>query len=159
MEWSKLKSMLASADVLCQYDPYLPLVLACDASSFAIGAVLSHRFPNVIERLIAYANHSLLKAEHNYPQLAKEARALVLRVTKFHSFLYGRKITIVTDHKPLLAIFGPKSGIPPLASARMQRWVLILSAYNYQLEFKKSSDHKNADALSVLKWSFSWILL
>ena len=114
--------MLASADVLCQYDPDLPLVLACDASSFGTGAVLSHRFSNVIERPIAYANHSLSKAEQNYSQFAKEARALVLRVTKYHSFLYGRKITLVTDHKPLLAILGPQSGIPPLAAARMQRW-------------------------------------
>ena len=55
---------------------------------------------------------------------------------------------MITDHKPLQAILGPKKGIPPLASARMQRWALILAAYSYQLEFRKTTEHGNADALS-----------
>lgn len=49
---------------------------------------------------------------------------------------------------PLLSILGPKSGIPSLAAARMQRWALILAAYVYDLEFRKAEDHGNADMLS-----------
>lgn len=56
----------------------------------------------------------------------------------------------MTDHKPLLAILGPKKAVPTLAAARMQRWALILAAYDYELEFRVTQDHANADALSRL---------
>ena len=65
----------------------------------------------------------------------------------------GRKTAnslLLTDHKPLLAIFIPKSAIPTLAAARMQRWTLVLSAYDYEIEYKRSEDHANCDALSRL---------
>ena len=60
---------------------------------------------------------------------------------------YGRRYTLVTDHQPLLAILGPRAPIPTLAAARMQRWALVLSAYDYQLECRKSGEHSNCDAL------------
>ena len=56
----------------------------------------------------------------------------------------------MTDHKPLTSILGVQSGIPTLAAARLQRWALILAAYQYKLLYRKSSDHANADALSRL---------
>ena len=61
-----------------------------------------------------------------------------------------RPFTLVTDHKPLLAILGPKKGVPTLAAARMQRWALILVAYQYQLQFMSTDENKNADMLSRL---------
>lgn len=57
---------------------------------------------------------------------------------------------LVTDHKPLLKILGPKTGVPPLAAVRMQRWSLILAAYTYEIQYKPSEQHGNADALSRL---------
>ena len=57
---------------------------------------------------------------------------------------------MITDHKPLVTILGPKTGVPTLAAARMQRWALILAAYQYEIEFRKSAEHANADALSRL---------
>lgn len=56
----------------------------------------------------------------------------------------------MTDHKPLTAILGPKKGVPPLAAARLQRWAVLLSAYSYDIQFKPTSDHANADGLSRL---------
>jgi len=56
----------------------------------------------------------------------------------------------VTDHKPLLVILGPKKEIPPLAAARMQRWAFQLSAYDYEILFKPTTAHSNADGLSRL---------
>ena len=82
--------------------------------------------------------------------MEKEALSLTFGVKRFHSYLYGRHFTIVTDHKPLTAILGPKKGIPPLAVARLQRWAWILSAYQYKIEFRPTSDHGNADRLSCL---------
>jgi len=85
--------------------------------------------------------------------LEKEALSLVFGVRKFHQFLYGRKFTLYTDHKPLTSILGPKKGVPSLAAARLQRWALLLSAYNYQIEYKSTRDHGNADGLSRLPLS------
>ena len=56
----------------------------------------------------------------------------------------------MTDHKPLVTILGPKQGIPALAAARLKRWVLILSAYEYNLEYMAGEENKEADMLSRL---------
>ena len=58
--------------------------------------------------------------------------------------------TLQTDHKPLMTILGPRSAIPTLAAARMQQWALILSAYHYKIEYRRSSENANADAMSRL---------
>ena len=71
-------------------------------------------------------------------------------VQKFHTYLYGRKFVLVTDHKPLVTLLGPKKGIPPLAASRLQRWVIILAAYSYKIEYKSTQQHANADSLSRL---------
>ena len=54
------------------------------------------------------------------------------------------------DHKPLIALFGPTKATPALAANRLARWALMLSQYNYSIEYRKTSDHGNADALSHL---------
>ena len=71
-------------------------------------------------------------------------------VRKFNQYLYARKFTLVTDHKPLTSILGPKTGIPPLAAARLQRWAILLSAYQYDIVYRDTKSHANADALSRL---------
>jgi len=133
--FDELKSKLASTEVLAHYDPMLPIKLDCDASAYGIGAVVSHVLPDKTERPIAYASRTLTPTEKNYPQIEKEALALVYGIKKFHQFLYGRHFILVTDHKPLTAILGPKKGLPTLAAARLQRWAIFLSAYQYDLEF------------------------
>ena len=97
--------------------------------------------PDQSERPIAFASRSLTKSERNYSQLDKEALALVFSVKKFHDYLYRRKFTLLTDHKPLLSILGSKQGVPPLAAARLQRWAVVLSAYTYDIVFKPTKAH------------------
>ena len=99
---------------------------------------------------MAYASRTLSATERNYAQIEREALSIVYGMKKFHQFLYGRRFTLITDHRPLLAILGPTAPIPTLAAARMQRWALVLSAYDYQLECRKSEEHGNCDVLSRL---------
>ena len=65
------KELLNSSCLLVCFDPSLPLILACDASEYGVGAVLAHWMSNVEERSTGYASKSLSKAERNYPQLEK----------------------------------------------------------------------------------------
>jgi hypothetical protein len=148
--FTKLKEALASMDVLVHYDPKLTLGLACDASSVGLGAVLFHRYPDGTERPIAYASKTLNQAERNYSQIEREALSIIFGVKKFHQYLFGRSFKLVTDHKPLLAILGPQRGIPVMAASRLQRWALILAGYSYDIEFKPTAQHGNADCLSRL---------
>ena len=146
--FDELKTQLASSDVLVHYDPSRPLKLDCDASSYGVGAVLSHVFPDGLERPVAYASKTLTQSERGYSQLEKEALSLVYGVNKFHQFIYGRRFTLVTDHKPLTTILSPKKGLPTLAAARLQRWAIRLAAYQYDIEFRSTEKHCNADGFS-----------
>ena len=146
----KIKDALTSTDVLAHYDPSLPLGLACDASSVGVGAVLFHKYPDGSERPIAYASKSLTSAEKHYSQIEQEALSIIFGVKKYHQFLYGQTFLLLTDHKPLLTIFGQKKGILTMAASRLQRWAIILSAYTYSIAYKPTKEHGNADCLSRL---------
>ena len=136
--------------LLVHYDLNRTLRLACDASSYGLGAVLSHVMEDSQERQIAYVSSTLRSTEKNYAQIEWEALSIIFGVKKFYQFLYGRKFTLVTDHQPLLTILGPKATIPPLAAARMQCLAIVFSAYNYQIQYRSSAKHSNCDALSRL---------
>ena len=105
--------------------------------------------PDGAEIPIAYASRTLTKAEKNYLQLEKEGLAVVFGVKKY-AYLWGRQFLIESDHKLLssLLYFGELKEIPPLASARIQRWALTLSAYHYSIRYKAGKTLCNADALS-----------
>ena len=148
--FTKLKEQLCSKPVLIHYDPGLPLKLACDASHYGVGAVIAHMLPSGEEKPIAYGTRTLSKTEQNYAQVEKEALAIIFGIKKFHQYIYGRKFLLITDHKPLTTILSPKAGLPALAAARLQRWAIMLSAYQYDIEFRPTHKHGNADCLSRL---------
>ena len=144
------KSVLTTSSFLTHFDPTLPLILACDASDYGIGAVLSHphRMPDGTERPIGYASRTLNQAEKNYSQVEKEGLSCIFGIKKFHAYLLGHPFEIITDHKPLLALFRETGNFNCQASARIKRWALFLSSYT--LSFRRSTEHGNADALSRL---------
>ena len=144
------KKLLLSSNCLTHFDSSLDLVLACDASNYGLGAVIPHKMPDSSDRPIAYASRTLNRSEQNYSQLEKEGLVCVFGVKKFHDYVFGRHFQLVTDHKPLLGLIKEDRAIPTQASARIKRWALLLSNYEYSLVFRSTTAHANADALSRL---------
>ncbi|XP_063534905.1 uncharacterized protein K02A2.6-like [Cydia strobilella] len=101
-------------------------------------------------RVIAFGNKSLTDCEKRYCQTEKEALALVWAVEHFKTYLFGKEFEIISDHKPLETIFGPRSK----PCARIERWVLRLQAYKYKVIYRPGKDNI-ADPISRLCQSIS----
>lgn len=145
-----LKTLLTSESLLVHFNPDAPLILSCDASPVGVGAVLARSDAQGREKPVAYASRTLTKAERHYAQIDHEDLAIVYGVRQFHQYLCGRVFRILTGHKPLLGIFQRDKQIPVVLSPRMLRWSFLLSAYEYNLEYRRTQDHANADCLSRL---------
>lgn len=146
-----VKKLITSDIVLAHYDPKKQLILSTDASESGLGACLAQGNLNGSdEQPIAYASRTLSKAEKNYSVIDKEACAIYFGVRKFEQYLMGRKFQIKTDHKPLIAIFGLKKGIPAMAANRLARWSIYLSAFDFEICYIQGSTNNCADALSRL---------
>ena len=145
-----MKDLLSADTLLAHFDLSLPVGISCDASEVSIGAVLFHRYSDASEHPISNGSKTLTPTQRGYNQIQKEALAIIFALSKFHQLLYGRPFILVTDHKPLLALFGPTKATPALAANRLAWWALMLSQYQYTIEYQKTSDHGNADALSRL---------
>ena len=145
----KYKELLTCEAVLAHYDSVKPIKLACDASTYGLEVVLSHTLQDR-EHLVAFASRRLTKAKRNYSRIEKEAFAIVFGVKKFCKYLFGRCFSLITDHKLLLSILSAKAEVPSVAAPRMQHWAIFLSACSYDIEFKGTKMHANADSLSHL---------
>ena len=144
------KKLHLNSQLLVYFDPSLKNVVACDASPYGIGAVLSHRMSDGQERPVGFVSRTLTSAEKNYSQIEMEGLACVFAVKRFHEYLCGHPFILQTYHKPLLSLFNENKAVPPQAAGRIQRWVLTLAAYQYTIQCHSTAQHANADALSWL---------
>ena len=142
--FEELKKRLSSAETLGYFDKDAPTQIIADASPVGLGAVLTQIHKDG-PRIISYASRSLTSTETRYSQTEKEALALVWACEKFHPYVYGIPFELVTDHKPLEVIYGPRSK----PCARIERWVLRMQPYKFKVKYQPGP--KNiADPLSRL---------
>lgn len=140
--FNNLKEALTSAPILSYPDPEKSFILDADASNESIGAVLSQEI-NGQERVIAYWSKCLSKPERNYCVTRKELLAIVKAIENFHSYLYGRKFLLRTDHASLTWLLNFKN-----SEGQIARWIQKLEEYDFEIKHRKGSLHGNADALS-----------
>jgi len=148
--FDEVKRALSTSETLVHFDPTAPIGISCDASCKGLGVVLYHKQSNGSERAIDYASKSLGDTESRYSQIEKEGLSIIFGLKKFFRYLCGRRFTLVTDHKPLLAIFGAKTQLPPYAATRLNHWSVYFSQFTYDIQYRNTKDHGNADALSRL---------
>ena len=86
------------------------------------------------EKPIRFVSRTLTETEKKYSQIEKEALACVFGVKKLNAYLFGHDFTLQTDHKPLMTLFNESKEVPVQASARIKRWALALSAYEYTIK-------------------------
>ena len=140
--FEEVKTALISPPCLTCLDHTAPLVVHCDASNVGLGAVLSVVVEGE-ERVVSYASRTLKDSEQKYAPIQKEALAIIFALKQFHYYLYGQSFTVVTDHCPLTYLKSMSA-----KSLMMQRWILIMSSYNFKVVHRAGSLNQNADTLS-----------
>lgn len=138
---NSFQKVTCSPKLLVPFNNSLPLKIACDASPYAIRAVLSHRYPESSKRLITSMSRSFLSAEKNYSEIEKESLSLVDSKKKLHQYICGLSFIILTDHKPFLEIMSKHKYVLIMAASRIQPWAIIMSTYDYNLTFKSGKEN------------------
>ncbi|KAM2101230.1 hypothetical protein ACFX1T_028276 [Malus domestica] len=139
-----LKDLLTTAPIITPPDWSIPFELMCDASDYALGAVLGQR-KNKQPHVIYYASRTLNDAQLNYSTTEKELLAVVFALDKFRSYLIGTKVIVFTDHATLKYLFTKKEAKP-----RLIRWMLLLQEFDIEIRDKKGCENVVADHLSRL---------
>ena len=139
------KEALVNAPVTAYFDPTKDTEISVDASPVGLAAILSQvDGKTVTHNIVTYASRSLSETEQRYSQTEREALAVVWACEHLHLYIYGKPVTIYTDHKPLVSIYGNPSSKPP---ARIERWALRLQPYQLTVRYRKGEGNP-ADYLS-----------
>ena len=145
--FDKLKEALTSAPLLAFPKADCAYIRDTDASTWAIGAVLSQLQPDehgkVVERPIAYGSRLLLPRELNYCTRRRELLAIYEWVQHYQHYLAGQRFTVRTDHDSL-------KGINNLAKlpGQFARWLDYLNGFSFEIKVRAGTEHANADFLS-----------
>ena len=140
-----LKKKLTSAPIVVTPDWNLPFELMCNASDFAVGAILGQRKEKVFYA-ICYASRTLNDAQLNYGTTKKEFLVVVFPFDKFRPYLIGNKVIVFSDHSAIKYLMTKKDVKP-----RLIRWVLLLQEFDVEIRDRKGSENMVANHLSRLE--------
>ena len=136
--FDEIKALISSAPLLKYFNPDLPVEIQTDASSSGLGACLMQG-----GQPVQYASRALTETEKRYSQIEKEMLSVVFGLTRFHTYTYGRKVTVHNDHKPLAAVLKRPVGENPI---RLQRMLCRIMGYDLDFKYIKGKDLLIADA-------------
>ena len=140
--FEEIKSRLVEAPIMAKPDWNREFKIMCDASDFAMGAVLGQKAEKVF-KAIYYTNKTFNEAQENYSTTEKEMLAIVFAYEKFRPYILGSHVIIHTDHASIKYLMAKKEAKP-----RLIRWVLLLQEFDLEIKDKKGSDNVIANHLS-----------
>ncbi|KAK9002723.1 hypothetical protein V6N11_060306 [Hibiscus sabdariffa] len=143
--FNQLKEKLVSAPIVVPPDWTLPFELMCDASDYAVGAVLGQRRGKIFHP-IYYASKTLNEAQINYTTTEKELLSIIFAFDKFRSYIIGTKVTVHTDHSAKKYLLAKKDAKP-----RLILWILLLQEFDVEIIDRKGIENQVADHLSCLE--------
>ena len=140
--FEEIKIRLVQAPIMAAPEWDQGFEVMCDASDFAIGAVLGQRKEKIF-RAIYYASRTFNEAQENYSTTEKEMLATVFACEKFRPYILGSHVIVHTDHAAIKYLMSKKEAKP-----RLIRWVLLLQEFDLEIKDKKGCDNVIADHLS-----------
>ncbi|CAA7051806.1 unnamed protein product [Microthlaspi erraticum] len=151
--FTKIKDALVSAPVVQPPNWELPFEIMCDASDYAVGAVLGQRKDKKLH-VIYYASRTLDEAQCKYATTEKELLAIVFAFEKFRSYLVGSKVIVHSDHAALRYLLSKKDAKP-----RLLRWILLLQEFDLEIKDRRGADNGVADHLSRMRVEENYLLM
>ena len=142
--FDKLKTMLVSPPIMRSPNWNLPFEIMCNASDYAIGAVIGQR-EDKKAYVIYYASKTLDFAQANYTTTEKEFLVVVFPLEKFKSYIVRSPVTIFTDHAAMKYMLSKLDTKP-----RLTRWILLCQEFNLTIKDKMGVENVVADHLSRL---------
>ena len=140
--FEEIKSRLVEAPIMAKPDWNREFEIMCDASDFAMGAVLGQKDEKVF-KAIYYASKTFIEAQENYSITEKEMLVIVFVSEKFRPYILGSHVVMHTDHAVIKYLMAKKEAKP-----RLIRWVLLLQEFDLEIKDKKGCDNVIADHLS-----------
>ena len=139
--FEEIKIKLVQAPIMAAPEWDQEFEVMCDASDFAMGAVLGQRKEKIF-RAIYYASRTFNEAQENYSTIEKEMLAIVFAFEKFRPYILGSHVIVHTDHAAIKYLMSKKEAKP-----RLIRWVLLLQEFDMEIKDKKGCDNVIADHL------------
>ena len=140
--FEEIKSRLVEAPIMAKPDCNRDFEIMCDASDFAMGAVLGQKAEKVF-KAIYYASKTFNEAQENYSTTEKKMLTIVFACEKFRPYILGSHVIIHTDHAAIKYLMAKKE-----AKSRLIRWVLLLQEFDLEIKDKKGCDNVIADHFS-----------